>query len=72
VRLLVVLLAEADFRFRIKISRAIEEKAGLTRHTKRPALEYLEQQGYIAVEWRGRGKAPIVEPLNLGWRPRRR
>jgi hypothetical protein len=72
VRLVIVLLAEADFHRHIKITTTLAKEAGLTRHQKRAALKYLERQGYIAVAWRGSGRAPIATPLHLGGRPNRR
>jgi hypothetical protein len=72
IRLAIVLLAEADFHRRIKVSASVEKDARLTRRQKRPALEYLEQLGFIAAEWRGRGRAPIATPLHLTGRPGRK
>jgi hypothetical protein len=70
--LALVLLAEADFHERIKVTAEITKAARLTRFRKRAALQDLERLGLIKVEWRGNGRAPIVTPLNLGGRPGRR
>jgi hypothetical protein len=71
IRLAIVVLAEADFHRRIKITSAIEKAARLTRRQKRGALEHLERSGLISVEWRGRGRVPIATPLHLRRRPER-
>jgi hypothetical protein len=65
IRLLIVLLAEADFHGRIKVNDAIAKAAGLSRWQVYRALEHIKRQGYISIERRGRGKAPIVTPLHL-------
>jgi hypothetical protein len=70
--LALVLVAEADFRRQIPISTTITKAARLTRFQKLAALEHLERLGLIAVEWRGRGRVPIVTPLHLGGRPGQR
>jgi hypothetical protein len=71
-RLAIVLLAEADFHQHIKVTAKIATAAHLTRNQKRRALKHLERQGFISVEWRGRGRALIATPLQLSGRPRRR
>jgi hypothetical protein len=65
VRLLIVLLAEADFHRHIKITDVIRKIAGLSRWQMYRALERVQRQGYVSVERPGRGKAPIVTPLHL-------
>jgi hypothetical protein len=70
--LALVLLAEADFHERIKVTAEVTKVARLTRFRKRAALRDLERLGLIAVEWRGNGRAPIVIPLNLSRRPGRK
>lgn len=69
--LALVLVTEADFKRHITVATAITKAARLTRFNKRAALGDLERLGLVRVEWRGRGKAPIVTPLLLD-RPRRK
>jgi hypothetical protein len=71
-RLVRVLLAKADFDRSILVGTQIEIAASVTRNEKRQALLQLEKLGLLAVEWRGRGRAPIATPLHLGGRPRRK
>jgi hypothetical protein len=70
-RLAVVLLEEADFHRRIEVGTPIMAAAGLPRQRKRECLERLERLGLIAIEWQGQGM-PIITPLHLSGRPRRR
>jgi hypothetical protein len=72
IRLAIVLMAEADFHRRIRITRVIEKEARISRNQKRGALEHLERQGFISVEWRGQGRAPVATPLRLTGRPERK
>jgi hypothetical protein len=70
-RLAAVLLAKADFDWRIKAGAEIEKEASVTRNEKLQALLQLETLGLVEVERRS-GRLPVVTPLRLSGRPRRK
>ena len=67
-RLSVVILGRADFEDQfLAAGRLFAEAriASTSARDRRAIIERLEQLRLIAVEWRGRGRAPMIRPLHL-------